>query len=61
MKDARSNHQDLVDTTVTPLRGIMIMAGSILALIIAVALPFGEALFAGLQSKYLIKQIMGKK
>ena len=46
MQDEKSNHQDSTDMAVTPIEGVLIMAGSVLAIIAAVAIPFfGESLF----------------
>ncbi|AUD02969.1 hypothetical protein [Spirosoma pollinicola] len=47
MQEAKSSHQDLDDSTVTPLRGLSIMVASVFAIMIAIATPIlGEALFA---------------
>lgn len=47
MQNSQLDHQHSTDIAVTPLKGLLIMAGSVLAVVAAVAIPFfGESLFA---------------
>ena len=62
MQEANSKHRDLTDTIVTPLKGLLIMAGSVFAIIAAVATPvLGEAFFAVLFYGKSTKKAFGKR
>lgn len=60
MEKDNSEFQAVTHTSESPVFPVVIFGGWVLAIIAAVALPFGEALFAVLHSKDVLKKISRK-
>lgn len=62
MQNANSSHQDTADAHVTLLRSLMIMAGWLLTILVAVASPlvYGETLLAVLLYGKPVKKVFEK-